>query len=162
MVFSKNVVEITLPQMAVVDARRHIQRAFGIRRNVELITDQDGTSGWNGAVVGDRVDGPNLMIVHELAICIYRAIGEAVRSRVERAIRLKETAVVDFGSVAVFHLKLHPRLVQIADFRNERVADVLVLDDDHGLDRIVGLHLEGNGTEWRNESIGIGGVFRGP
>src|ERR1700728_5361521 len=81
--------------MPVVDARRHIQWAFVIRRNAELIPDKDGTARRNRAVLGDRVDGPNFVIVHELAIRIYRAVGESVRSRVKSAIFLQEDGALD-------------------------------------------------------------------
>ena len=81
------------------------------------------------------MNGPDLVVVDEVAGEVDGAIGEAVRARLERSIWLEESALVNPGAGRVLDGELHPRFIQVAHLGDERVADVLVLDDNVGFDR---------------------------
>src|SRR5271157_1845839 len=105
--------------MAIVQPRCRCERALHIGGNSKFVAQQGGTAGWNGVVIGDRLDGKDLMVIHKLAIHIYRSVSEAVGPLIESAVGLQEAAVVDFFAVGILHDKLHPWLVQVAHFRNQ-------------------------------------------
>src|ERR1039457_1263780 len=95
MVLSQNVIQITLTQVAIVHARRNRQRALYAGGNLKFIAHQSGTSGLDAVVVGDRVDGPDLMIVYKAAIRVDGPVGEAMSPLIERAVGLQEATVID-------------------------------------------------------------------
>ena len=72
---------------------------------------------------------------------------------IQHAVRLQEAAVVDLLSGGVLDGELDPRFVEIANFGNERVADVFVLDDDLSFDDSFGAKLNGHGAEGRDELV---------
>ena len=111
MVCSQDIVQIALPQMAIVHARGHGQWTFSFRRDVELVTNQDGSSGWDRIVISNGVDCPDLVIVYEVAGDIYRPIGEAVRPPVERSVRLQKAAMIDLFPVCLGDCELDPCLI---------------------------------------------------
>ena len=67
MIGAEDIVQITLPQVPIVDPGGDGERALGVGRNPELIADQRGAAGLDGVVVGHGVDGPDLVIVDKLA-----------------------------------------------------------------------------------------------
>ena len=77
------------------------------------------------------------MIVDKVAIRIDGPVSEAVGPLIEHAVGLQEAAVVNLFTVGVLDHKLYPRLVQVAHFGKQRMADVLVLYHDHHLYRFV-------------------------
>ena len=93
------------------------------------------------------------MVVDKLAFVGHRAIGEAVRARVEHAVGLEEAAVIDLLAGRVLHRELDPGLVEIAHLGNQRVADVLVLNDDIGFDDVVGREVIGSLAERRDQLV---------
>jgi hypothetical protein len=110
-IVSENVIQVTLAQVAIVHARRNSQRPFHIRGNLKLITHQRRPAGLDRVVIGDGVDGPDLMIVHKAALDIHGPVGEAVCSFIKRAVGLQEAAMIDLRAPRVPHHKLHPWLV---------------------------------------------------
>ena len=145
--------------MAVVYAGCDAEWALCVRRNFEFVADQCGAAGLDGIVVGHGMDGPDFVIVDKLAGEIDGAVGEAVGAGVEHAVRLEETAVIDVVSGGVFDGDLDPGFVEIANFGDQRVTDVFVLDDDVGGDDAVWLKLKGNGAEGRDHVV-IAGFFQ--
>ena len=90
------------------------------------------------------MDGRDFVIVDKLAGKIHRPVGEAVRASIQHAVGLQKSAVINIFPGSVFYDDLDPRLVEIANLGNQRVANVLVLDDDVSLHHVVRLKPEGN------------------
>ena len=88
MVLAKDIVDIALPQVTVIDACSNCQRALRVCGNLELITNQRRTARLDRIVIGNGVDRCDLVIVDEDAARIDGTVGETVRPLVERAIRL--------------------------------------------------------------------------
>ena len=145
--------------MTVIYASGDAERALGVGRNFEFVADEGGAAGLDGVVVGHGMDGPNFVVVDELAGEIDGAIGEAVGASIEHAVGLEETAVIDVVSGGVLDGDLDPGFVEIADFGDQRVTDVFVLDDDIGCDDVVRLKLKGNGAEGRDHVV-VAGFFQ--
>ena len=57
------------------------------------------------------MNSPDLMIVHELAIHIDRAIGETVGPLIERTVGLQKAAMVKLTAGGIGRLEFHPRLI---------------------------------------------------
>ncbi len=147
MIGAEDVVHVALAEVAIVDARGEGDGALDIRGHAEFVADEDGASGGDAVVERDGVDGPDFVVVDEAAVCRDRTIGEAVRARVERAIGLEEAAVINLVAGLIFDAELEPAFVEVAHFRDERVADVFVLDDDEGFDGLVRIKTHGRGAE---------------
>ena len=105
------------------------------------------------------MDGPDFVIVDKLAGEIDGAVGEAMGARVKHAVRLEKTAVVDVVSSGVFDGYFDPGFVEIADFGDQGVTDVFVLNDDVGGEDVVWLKLKGNGAQGRDHVV-IAGFFQ--
>ena len=99
------------------------------------------------------MDGPYFVVIDEFAFIVNRAVGEAVCARVQHAIRLQEAAVIDLLAAGVLYREFDPCLIEIAYFGNQRVADVLVLDHDIGLDRIVRSEAEYGDLAQRSDQL---------
>ena len=67
MIAAQNIIDVTLPKVAVFNGRCHCDRAFDVRRNVELIADQSGTSRLDRVVIGHGMDGPHLVVINEVS-----------------------------------------------------------------------------------------------
>ena len=90
------------------------------------------------------MDGPDFVIVDELAIDVDRAIGEAVRPLVQHSIRLDKAAMIDFLARRVLGRELNPGFVEIAHLGDQRVPNVLVLNHHQGLHHFTRLEVEGH------------------
>ena len=85
------------------------------------------------------MNGPDLMVVDKVACQINRPIGKAVRAAVKHAIRFEKAAAIDERSGGIFDRDADPRLIEVAYLGDERVADILILNDDGGLNELIGL-----------------------
>ena len=139
--------------MTVVHAGGDAEWPLRVSRNPEFIPHQGGASGLNRVVIGHGMDGRDLVIVDKLAGEIHRPVGEAVRASIQHAIGLQVTTVIDILPGGVLYQDLDPCLVKIAHFGNQRVANVLVLDDDVGLDHVVWLQPKGHGAKGRDHCV---------
>src|ERR1700733_8105213 len=146
MIRAEYVVQVALAQVTIIDRCGYGDGASDRLWQPELISDERRTPGLYGVVVGHGMNGPDLVVVYEVAGEVDGAIGEAVRSRLQCSILLEVSALVDCGAGRILDGELHPRFVQVADLRDERVANVLVLDDDVGLDRLRGLEVKRGAT----------------
>ena len=95
MVRPENVIQIALPQVAIVHSRGDGKWALRIGGNLKLVAHQCGTAGLYGVVIGHGVNGPDFVVVHEFAVRIDGPVGEAMRALVEHAVGLQEAAVID-------------------------------------------------------------------
>src|SRR5271168_5102099 len=124
--------------MTVVHSGGNLDWTFNVRRDMELVADQRRPSRLDGVIVGDRVDRPYFVIIDKLSLQIYRTVGEAMCAFVKGPIRLQEAAMVDVFPSTVLHGELGPGLIEVPDLGDQRVADVLVLDNHQRLDCVVG------------------------
>ena len=129
--------------MTIIDRGGYGDGAFECVWQPELVPDESRTPCLDGVVVRHGVDGPDLVVVDEVAGEVDGAVGEAVRSGFERSIFLEISALVDPGAGRVFDGELHPRFIQVAHLWDKGVADVLVLDDNVRLDQFRGLEVKG-------------------
>ena len=142
MILAEHVVQVASTKVPVIHLRCDRDGALQFWWNAELVPNQYRSAGLDRVVIGDRVDGPDLVIVDEPAIDIHRAIGEAVRSLVQHSVRLDETAVIDLLARRVLGSELNPCLVKIAHLGNQRVPDILVLNHHQGLHYFIRLEAE--------------------
>ncbi len=105
------------------------------------------------------MDGRDLVIVDKLAGEIHRPVGEAVRASIQHAIGLQETTVIDILPGGIFYHNLDPCLVEIANLGNERVANILVLDDDECLHHLVWLQAKWDGAKGSDHFV-VAGLFQ--
>src|ERR1700722_8490626 len=133
--------------MAIVHLRLQCKWSLCLGRQVKLIADKGGASRLDGVVVSDGMNRRDNMVVDKLPHYINRPVGKAVRSRFQGSIGIEEAALVYLCSLCIGHGELDPGLIQIANFRDERVPDHLVLDDDVGLEQITRIHVERNGSK---------------
>src|SRR5580704_14470522 len=129
MVLAEYIVQIALAQVPIVDTCRDRQRTLYIRRYLELIPDKRRPARLNRVVIGHGVHRPHLVVVYETSSQIHWPIREAMSACIEHAVRFEEAAVVYHGPRCVLYCELRPCLVEITDLGNERVADILVLND---------------------------------
>ena len=78
MIGTKDVVQIALTQVTIVDAGGDAERPFDVRRNRKFVAHQRGPSGLDGVVVGHGMNGPDLVVIDEFAGEIHGPVGEAV------------------------------------------------------------------------------------
>src|SRR5580658_759319 len=79
------------------------------------------------------MDRPYFVIVDEPTVCVDRTIRKAVRPLIQFSIWLDEAAVVNLLAIRVGDYKLYPGFIQVTHLWNQRMPDVLVLNDRHRL-----------------------------
>jgi len=147
MIGTKDIVEVSLAQMAIVDLCVQRDGAFFSGRNHEAITRQVGVSRLNRVVIRHGVDGPHHVVVDEVADDVDGAVRVAVCARLQRAVWAQVPTLIDHLAVCICRRELQPCLVEIAYLRDERVADTLVLHDDVGIHPLTCRQVEGNRAE---------------
>ena len=154
---AEDVVEVGLAEVAVLDRGLDVDGAGEVGGQVELIADEGGAAGLDGVVVGDGVDGPDAVVVDEGALGVDGAVGEAVGAGVECAVGTEEAGLIEGVAGRVGDGEGDPGFVEIADFGDERVADGFALDDDVGLEGVVGREGEGSRAERGDERVVVCG-----
>ena len=66
MILAQDIVEIALPQMAIIHARRDGQRTCALRRDVELDSEPALSARLDGVVISDGMNGPHFVVIDEI------------------------------------------------------------------------------------------------
>ena len=135
-------VDEVLIEAAIVDFGGDGDGPGRILRHLEPIAHNLRAARSDGVVVGDDARVPHLMQIVQRAANVDKAIGKAVRRRIERAVGLERSGVHQGAACGVFGLELHPALVKIALLGNEVVPDALVLDDDGNRENVARRNVE--------------------
>ena len=90
------------------------------------------------------------MVVDKVADHIDRPVGEAMRAGLEHPVGFQKATVIDHSTGRILCRELYPRLVKVANLWNQRVANVLVLNHNIGLHRLVRLERERSGAQRRD------------
>ena len=130
-----------------------MKRASGVPGQAKLIARHIRTAGLNLIVLRDAPRAPDVMLVVVGSVELHQIGLVVVRRLIQITVGLQKARLIESLALVITHREFNERLIEVAQFRRERVADVLVCDNDLSRDSIRGLNGETAAIERRDEFL---------